>query len=422
MRLLASFVAIVVSLMLSDIGSAQVPGIVTGPRPRARVIDETGTLSAADSAEIERLARSIRETTNADMMVVVIPTTAGEPHRRFATDLFNRWRLGDAARNDGLLLFVALADRKSEIILGDGLDSPGQRSASQRIMDQVMVPHFRAGRPGRAILDGATRAVTDIVGVSAEQAAGGDTVPPPAAAAGALVEKRPEPILVPLVEQASPAVAGPLSTTDPPFPAPTPPAQRWIPPSSVQRQPATPSDPVAMMILVGGGAATGVGGIAAVRSLYRYRRRNCPHCGTTMIQLSEGEDDAQLDRGETVEERLGSVDYDVWTCPVCPGVEKVRWGAIFTRYAKCPRCRAITKLHTVSRLRSPTQLREGLERIDERCLHCGWEQTSERVIPRLPEPMRSSIDWSSRSSSLSPSSSGRSSGGHSSGGGASGSW
>ena len=87
MPLLATFVAIVVSLMLSDSGWAQVPGIVTGPRPQARVIDETGTLSAADSAEIERLARSIQETTKADMMVVVIPTTAGESHRRFATDL-----------------------------------------------------------------------------------------------------------------------------------------------------------------------------------------------------------------------------------------------------------------------------------------------------------------------------------------------
>jgi uncharacterized protein len=287
-------------------------------------------------------------------------------------------------------------------------------------MDQVMVPHFRAGRPGRAIFDGAMRVVTDIVGVSAEQPAAADMVPVPASTSASLIERRPEPILEPLGESSVPVL--PTPTTDPPFPAPIPPAQPWIPPSGVQRQPATPSDPVAMMILVGGGAATGVGGIAAVRSLYRYRRRNCPHCGTTMIQLSEGEDDAQLDRGETVEERLGSVDYDVWTCPVCPGVEKVRWGAIFTRYAKCPRCRAITKLHTVSRLRSPTQLREGLERIDERCLHCGWEQTSERVIPRLPEPTRSSIDWSSRSSSLSPSSSGRSSGGHSSGGGASGSW
>ena len=414
MPLLATFVAIVVSLMLSDSGWAQVPGIVTGSRPQARVIDETGTLSAADSAEIERLARSIQETTKADMMVVVIPTTAGESHRRFATDLFNRWQLGDAARNDGLLLFVALADRKSEIILGDGLDSPGQRSASQRIMDQVMVPHVRAGRPGRAILDGATPAAADIV-------------PVPASTSAPLVEKRPEPILEPLLEPSSPATSIPVATEDVFRPEPIAPAQPWIPPTRFQREPETTSDPLGMMILLGGGAAAVAGGIAAFRSFYRYRRRGCPHCGTAMILLAEGEDDTRLERGERLEEHLGSVDYDVWTCPVCPGVEKVRWGALFTRYAKCPRCRAVTKSQTISRLRAPTQVSEGLERIDERCLHCGWEKASERIIPRLPEPTRSSIDWSSGSSSggFSSSSGGFSSstsGGHSSGGGASGSW
>lgn len=427
MRLLPAIVVGLLAVIASFSAAAQAPGVVTGSRPQARVIDETGTLSAADSAEIERLARSIRETTKADMMVVVIPTTAGEPHRRFATDLFNRWQLGDGVRNDGLLLFVALADRKSEIILGDGLDSPGQRSASQRIMDQVMVPHFRAGRPGRAILDGATRAVTDIVGVSAEQPAAADVAPVPAATAAELVEKRPEPILEPLLEPSSPATSIPVPTEDVFRPEPIAPAQPWIPPTRFQREPETTSDPVGMMILLGGGAAAGAGGIAAFRSLYRYRRRGCPHCGTAMILLAEGEDDTRLERGERLEEHLGSVDYDIWTCPVCPGVEKVRWGALFTRYAKCPRCRAVTKSQTISRLRAPTQISEGLERIDERCLHCGWEKTSERTIPRLPEPTSSSVDWSSGSSSggFSSSSGGFSSstsGGHSSGGGASGSW
>lgn len=422
MRLVAAIAVALVAVLSAPSVSGQVPAVVREGRPSARVIDETGTLSAADSAEIERLARSIQETTNADMMVVVIPTTAGEPHRRFATDLFNRWQLGDRVRNDGLLLFVALADRKSEIILGDGLDSPGQRSASQRIMDQVMVPHFRAGRPGRAILDGATRAVTDIVGVSAEQPAAADIPPVPASTSASLVEKRPEPILEPLVEPSSPATPTPVPTADVPRPEPIAPAQPWIPPTRFQRAPETTSDPVGMMILLGSGAAAGAGGIVAFRSLYRYRRHGCPHCGIAMILLAEGEDDARLERGERLEENLGSVDYDVWTCPVCPGVEKVRWGALFTRYAKCPRCQSVTKSQTISRLRAPTQVSEGLERIDERCLHCGWEKTSERTIPRLPEPTNSSVDWSSGSSSGGFSSSSGDSGGHSSGGGASGSW
>ena len=423
MRLVAAIAVAFLAVISAFSASAQVPAVVRGGRPRAHVVDETGTLSAADRTKLERLTQSIRETTKADMMVVIIPTTAGEPQRRFATALFNHWRLGNGARNDGILLFVALADRKSEIILGDGLDSPGQRSASQRIMDQVMVPHFRAGRPGRAIFDGATACVTDIVGVSAEQPDVVATPPRPATTAGVIVERTPAPIPEPLAEQ--PELGGPFaSRSDPlPVPEPIPPAQPWTPPSGFQREPETMSDPVGMMVLLGGGAAAGAGGIAAIRSLSRYRRRKCSKCGTGMTLLNEGADDASLSPTERLEEQLGSVDYDIWTCPTCPYVEKSRYGAFFTSYATCPRCQAVTKSQTVSRLQAPTTFSTGLERVNERCQACGWEKAFERVIPAIPVQSDSSDSSSSSSSSRSSSfSSSSESGGHSSGGGASGSW
>ena len=453
MRLVAAIAVALLAVISAPSASAQVPAVVRGGRPRAHVVDETGTLSAADRTKLERLTQSIRETTKADMMVVIIPTTAGEPQRRFASALFNHWRLGNGARNDGILLFVALADRKSEIILGDGLDSPGQRSASQRIMDRVMVPHFRAGRPGRAIFDGATACVTDIVGVSAEQPdvvdtpsrpattagvvvepkpapviapppsqpAVVDTAPLPATTVGEIVERTPAPIPEPLAEQ--PELGGPFASRSDPLPVPEPiqPVRPWTPPPRFQREPETTSDPVGMMMLLGGGAAAGAGGIAAIRSLSRYRRRNCSKCGTAMTLLNEGADDASLSPTEQLEEQLGSVDYDIWTCPTCPYVEKSRYGAFFTSYAKCPRCQAVTKSQTVSRLQAPTTFSTGLERVNERCQACGWEKAFERVIPQLPDTSDSSRSsfGSSGSSSFSSSSD---SGGHSSGGGASGSW
>ena len=446
MRLVAAIAVVFLAVISAPSAFAQVPAVVRGGRPRAHVVDETGSLSAADRTKLERLTQSIRETTKADMMVVVIPTTAGEPQRRFATALFNHWRLGNGARNDGILLFVALADRKSEIILGDGLDSPDQRSASQRIMDQVMVPHFRAGRPGRAIFDGATACVTDIVGVSAEQPDVVATPPRPATTAGvvvepkprvvepkpvpvmappprqpAVVERTPAPIPEPLAEQ--PELGGTFASRSDslPVPEPIPPAQPWTPPPGFQRQPETTSDPMGMMMLLGGGAAAGAGGIAAFRSLSRYRRRNCSKCGTAMTLLNEAADDASLAPAERLEEQLGSVDYDIWTCPSCPYVEKSRSGAFFTSYAKCPRCQAVTKSQTISRLRQPTTSSTGLERVNERCQACGWEKAFERVIPQLPDQSRSSHSHaspSSMSSSMSRSSSSSSSGGHSSGGGA----
>ena len=424
MRLVAAIAVAFLAVISAFSASAQVPAVVRGGRPRAHVVDETGTLSAADRTKLERLTQSIRETTKADMMVVIIPTTAGEPQRRFATALFNHWRLGNGARNDGILLFVALADRKSEIILGDGLDSPGQRSASQRIMDQVMVPHFRAGRPGRAIFDGATACVTDIVGVSAEQPDVVDTPSRPATTAGVVVEPAPAPVSAPVsalvAEQPDRGESVTFPTDVGRGAEPIQPVQPWTPPPRFQREPETTSDPVGMMVLLGGGAAAGAGGLAAIRSLSRYRRRKCSKCGTGMTLLNEGADDASLAPTERLEEQLGSVDYDIWTCPTCPYVEKSRYGAFFTSYATCPRCQAVTKSQTISRLRQPTTSSTGLERVNERCLHCGWEQTSERVIPAIP--VQSDSSDSSSSSSSSSFSSSSDSGGHSSGGGASGSW
>ena len=427
MRLVAAIAVAFLAVISAFSASAQVPAVVRGGRPRAHVVDETGTLSAADRTKLERLTQSIRETTKADMMVVIIPTTAGEPQRRFATALFNHWRLGNGARNDGILLFVALADRKSEIILGDGLDSPGQRSASQRIMDQVMVPHFRAGRPGRAIFDGATACVTDIVGVSAEQPDVVDTPSRPATTAGVVVEPAPAPVSAPVsalvAEQPDRGESVTFPTDVGRGAEPIQPVQPWTPPPRFQREPETMSDPVGMMVLLGGGAAAGAGGIAAIRSLSRYRRRKCSKCGTGMTLLNEGADDASLSPTERLEEQLGSVDYDIWTCPTCPYVEKSRYGAFFTSYATCPRCQAVTKSQTVSRLQAPTTFSTGLERVNERCQACGWEKAFERVIPAIPVQSDSSDSSSSSSSSRSSSfSSSSESGGHSSGGGASGSW
>ena len=92
-------------------------------------------------------------------------------------------------------------------------------------------------------------------------------------------------------------------------------------------------------------------------------------------------------------------------------VTTLRYGAFFTRYAKCPNCSFQTKHTTVKRIRSATTRRSGLEEIVEHCGHCGHSARSTRVIPKRVE-RDSSFSWSSSSSG----------GGSSSGSGASGSW
>jgi uncharacterized protein len=130
-----------------------------------------------------------------------------------------------------------------------------------------------------------------------------------------------------------------------------------------------------------------------------------------MVRLVELADDSHLSSGQKPEEQLKSVDYDVWTCPTCPQVIQFRYGTFFTRYARCPSCRHVTKSKSVNRVRSPTKWSSGLKTITERCSNCGYTAERTHVLPQLDDD-HSSSSWSSSSSG----------GGSSSGAGASGSW
>ena len=376
---------------LATVALADGPVTIDGPRPPGHVVDAVGLLGADDVAAIERLAAGIEAAAGGDLVVVVIRTTGERPHRAFATELFNRWQLGSAERNDGLLIFVALDDRKAEIVLGDGVDDPLQMKASQQIMDNVLIPEFKAGRPAAGLRKAALACGTQILSAAETQVEDGPPKPGPEA----------EPF------NPTPAEAAPL------------PALRSLP-----RQPQ--SGGLVPLALLGGCTVGGTGlSWYLVRRHLRNRPRQCPECRIDMVRLGEQADNSHLAAGQQKEEQLQSVDYDVWTCPTCPHVTTLRYDAFFTSLSKCPDCGFVTESKTVNRVRAPTKSRSGLETITQHCKHCGRAETTSWDIPQLRDDSDSSFYSSSSFSSSSGSDSSFSSssgGGSSSGSGASGSW
>lgn len=102
-----------------------------------------------------------------------------------------------------------------------------------------------------------------------------------------------------------------------------------------------------------------------------------------MVLLDEQADDTHLDSAERLEERLESIDYDVWECPTCRYRIKVPYASWFSAYGECPSCKRRTlesERHTVA---AATTLSEGQELIRKRCRNCGWSHTETRIIPRI---------------------------------------
>ena len=340
------------------------------------VQDAAGILTQTQEDSLRTLLAPARSR-GVDVRVVTIASMGDYPVpaagiEAFAHGLFDAWRVGDRPERDGVLLLVAAEDRKLRIQLGDGVLS--LEPYARQVIDDSILPHFRAGMRPRGILRGT---------------------------AGIAEWFTPE-----------------WAASHTPAPAAVQPAYTAPPPAPGGRGDA---GEIGYIIFGVGGLAAGVAGLNAYA---RNRPRKCAKCGTRMARLDEASDDVYLDSGQKMEEFLHSVDYDVWKCGGCGNHQLLPYPTLFSGKSACPSCRYRTVSTTRNVLEQPTYDWEGREEVIRDCRQCGFHDTSIVHLPRLTRPSHHHHSSSSGGSSFSSSSSSSSSsgGGFSSGGGASGSW
>jgi uncharacterized protein len=388
------------------------------PLPQSYVSDRHNLLAADTRAELDRLAAALDRSDRGQLGVAVIRTTGGVDHRRFATELLNRWGVGDRRRNDGLLILLAMDDRAAEFILGEGIDTPANRAHAERVMQQQMLPRFREGNYNQAMVRGVTGMLTAAYALDlsrpAELPAATDL---PATFAG--FAEAPMPADRTAAEAAGdPAAIAPATfeTARTPAAAPQP-----------VRAPVA-ADELGRAQEFNGETAVGLGILGTlaagalwllnkfIRMLWWFTglgRRKCKRCNVQMTQLDESTDDLHLSSAEQAEDKLRSVDHRVFLCPACGQIDKVSRRAWFTRYSDCAACKSRALSSVSKTLTAATRYSTGLAEVTSTCQHCGDVNVERRVLPVLPPP----------SSSSSSSGSSRSfGGGRSSGGGASGRW
>jgi uncharacterized protein len=86
--------------------------------------------------------------------VLTVESLEGEAVEAYALRVAEAWRLGSKGRDDGVLLLVARADRALRLEVGYGLEATLPDAVCRRIIDGVIVPHFRHGEFGAGIAAG----------------------------------------------------------------------------------------------------------------------------------------------------------------------------------------------------------------------------------------------------------------------------
>ena len=129
------------------------------PALTGRVVDNADIIDAATEAALTQKLADF-ETKGSDQIVVAtIPSLDGEEIEPYANRLFRFWKLGQAGENNGVLLLVAKNDHKMRIEVGYGLEGTLTDLHTKLIIENDMVPAFRAGD----FSGGIAKAVNDMV-------------------------------------------------------------------------------------------------------------------------------------------------------------------------------------------------------------------------------------------------------------------
>jgi len=131
-------------------------------KPSGDVNDFAGILSPAEKATLEARCRQLREKTGAQLAVVTLKSLEGGQIDDFANKLFAQWGIGQKDKKNGLLLIVAMEDRKFRIEVGYGLEPIIPDMLAGRILDHELRPRFRQAKFGEG-LSAAVNALCELV-------------------------------------------------------------------------------------------------------------------------------------------------------------------------------------------------------------------------------------------------------------------
>ena len=133
-------------LALAWVAQAQpTPGLQPIPPLTGQVIDATGTLSAQDQAAIGAKLAALERDKGAQVVVLMVPSTAPEDIAAYANRVGSAWKIGRKNVGDGLLLLVAKNDRRVRIEVAHTLEGAVPDLAANRIIEEAITPAFRRG-------------------------------------------------------------------------------------------------------------------------------------------------------------------------------------------------------------------------------------------------------------------------------------
>lgn len=325
------------------------------------VSDMAGAMSAGARAQADSLLASMWRLSSAEPVVVIVDDLEGEEIDDFATRLFTHWGIGKKDKDNGVLMLISTGDRQAVIRTGYGAEGVLPDVIASNIIRHDMAPHFRQGDYDGGVLAALGTMNSALTSDEARQ----ELMSQYASDAGA--DGGEESFFG--IYLAFSAIVGVgflvLALVVYASSRRQPTAQAYA-----QLQGLKMPGLMATLFALGFPLPAYLLLLLLMRHV-RLHKRLCPNCSTRMQRVDEDNDNNYLTQSQDAEERLDSVDYDVWLCPQCGETDIIPYVNPAKNYTVCPNCKAractLVNRRTVV---APTATREGRGVEEYACLNC----------------------------------------------------
>lgn len=356
----------------------EIPNVHVQDRTRY-VSNPDGILSLEAQTRADSIVAGIWRASTAEVAVAIVDQIDGSDINTFATDLFTEWGLGKKDNDNGLLVLIVKGERKAVLRTGYGMEGVIPDVYASRIIRNDMAPYFKQNDYDAgtlAALNTISTLITDpeaarelqskyendqlSIGLNGEEMFGYYKMFCVAVLIGMFLC-----YFVVLANNKSKNA-----------------------PEKYQNM-----HKFKIVALIASFIGLGMPLVVFLLAWWSERRirtknRRCPNCKTKMTRLSEDEDNKYLTAAQDLEERLDSVDYDVWLCSKCGETDVLPFVNTSKSLSVCSNCGARTNALTANRIIvNATTSREGRGVKIYTCRNCHRTTEVPYKIPKEEVPV-----------------------------------
>jgi uncharacterized protein len=161
-RPVARTLGVLAALVALLLVASPVAAAPTFPPLSGRVVDQANLLSPAQEAELTQKLEALQRASSRQLVVATVSSLQDVPIEDYGYQLGRAWRIGQQGANNGVILLVAPNEKRVRIEVGYGLEPILPDALASRIIEQQIVPRFRANDYAGGIIAGSDAIIAQL--------------------------------------------------------------------------------------------------------------------------------------------------------------------------------------------------------------------------------------------------------------------